>query len=900
METLRLKAKGLSRYSDPLSARPQGSLNEADNIVIDQEGLFSPRRGFEKLPDVNGTLTGLSVQNIIPFSGLLYVYCSNGKIYRHDESAGTYTEVSGFTGAGGRIKYAEASGNLYITSSKGVYKLESNTSNFIEAGVPEALHFTTSTYGVGVAVEADNYVGYKCVWGRIDANNNLTLGPPSSPVQYKAPATKSDVTLTIPVPSEIQGSSSLNWFCQVFRTKGSTSALVGDEYKLVYEHTYTSGTSITVVDQTPDDLQDGGKPLYTNETSEGAQSYNDQPPSCNDMEMFNNYMFYANLSYKHSINFQLLATGGTAVYGLDNTDTITIVRGNVTEVYTAKTTPTPATKEFQLTVTSDPASDIRFTAEAFVKVVNEQSALVYAFYDSSETSLPGLIRLEERDYTYTAFTVVSNSGQSFSPSLASARPSSSESQPNVIAFSKNQESEAVPRGYQYFPVGSKAYPIQRIMALRDSLFIFKGDGIWRLTGTSGANFAIDAFDSSTRVIAPDTLCVLNNLVFGLFDQGVCKISESGVQILSLEIEGDIRGWIGEIYDALAEYSFGLQYETERKYMLWVPVTTLDTYPTKGYVYNTVTDTWTVFDRSSRASVVNPANDRLYIAPGSNAHLSKERKDANYSDYSDEQRDVTVTAIEEVETDSFRKFTITESLIGVEVGDLYYESSLRFSKITDVNTTLGQIIVTDDLDFSLTPTDDFLVVTRTVKVLELTSVVDIKIGATVTQGALTSTVVKVDRLNKTIELAAELAIANGSIITVSLIPEIRADYRSIIEWNPVHLDAPGHLKQWFEALVIMTKDFNLADLLVKTEQASGWETVALTGVASDAWGLFPWGEAPWGGGGGVAVSHRTFIPRTKQRAGTIHFRLEIPTMFAGWEASGFEVTYRDAGYRMLRR
>jgi hypothetical protein len=241
----------------------------------------------------------------------------------------------------------------------------------------------------------------------------------------------------------------------------------------------------------------------------------------------------------------------------------------------------------------------------------------------------------------------------------------------------------------------------------------------------------------------------------------------------------------------------------------------------------------VFDRPAWAAIVNPANDRLYLAGGNRLYLSKERKGAVYSDFSDEQTQVKVTGV------NVKELTL-ESLTGISVGDLYYESASKWSYISDLSLSNNTITVATDLDW---------------------------------------------------KTYAQLSNAYT---------EVRAQYNSVIEWNPIHLNSPGHLKQWYEVLLILANDFNSATLQVKTEQDPGWESISLTGNASSDWGLFPWGEAPWGGAQDVDVGHRTYVPKMKQRSGTLHLKLDVYTMFTDWILSGVEVTYRDAGQRLLRR
>jgi hypothetical protein len=824
-ETVRLKAAGLSRYSDALSKRPEGSLNVADNIVIDQDNIYSPRRGFQRLA---GDLTE-QAKNIIPYSGKLLLYAKDADpetkkvIYLFDptDTGNEVSKIDGFSSTQAYIRSAESNGNIYFTGSDGIYKLDGLSEDIKESGIPEALPPKVELDSSGTILDGGESFRYRVVFGYKDANNNLVLGAPSNAVLVSNPnpaGTKRNVKVTIYFPEEITTSN----FYQIYRTAAAASSDTGDLCQLIYEGFYSSGTSTTVTDQQPDELR--GKELYTNDTVEGIQNANYQPPKASDITLFNNHLFYSDITFRQRFDLQLLAGSGFT----NTTSTITIAG----QTYIAAAAEDLANKKFLVNPASgSPAVDIGLVAESICRCVNaNSSSTVYAYYDSGPNDLPGMIRLEERDFGGVSFEVSSsaNCGDRFSPNLNTApvgsRTSVAEDKPNLLMFSKYQEPEAVPVKNQ-FEIGSRAYPIIRIMALRDSLFVFKGDGIWRVTGTSEANFSVDAFDSSTKVISGGSMVVLNNLVFGLFDQGICQVSESGVSILSREIEGDIRGYIGSHYANLANLSFGVAYETDRKYILWLPVLSIDTYPTKAYVFNTITQAWTIYDRTAIAGVVNPADDRLYMAGGENLFISKERKDATYTDFSDEQIEVTVSTVTGADL-------IIGDVVGIKVGDMYVESDSKFSIITAING--GTITLEYDLDWQT---------------------------------------------------------GDG---------EVRKQYDSTIEWNPIHLNSPGHMKQWYESLILCTQDFRSADLAFKTELDSGWESIAITGNAIGDWGMFNWGELPWGGGGDTTIAHRTYIPRTKQRSATIHARLIIDTLYTDWEVSGIELTYRDSGQRLLRR
>jgi hypothetical protein len=271
------------------------------------------------------------------------------------------------------------------------------------------------------------------------------------------------------------------------------------------------------------------------------------------------------------------------------------------------------------------------------------------------------------------------------------KASSAESYSHYLAYSKESEYEAVPRA-NYLEVGSRAYAIKRIVALRDSLFIFKEDGIYRLTGSSASNFSVETFDNSTRLVASNSVVVLNNLIFGLFDQGVCTISESGVSIVSREIEGDLKLLQGDNLTNYKNLTFGVPYETDRKYLMWLSELSADLYPTVGYVYNVMTSSWTTYDKAAKAGVVNPVNDKLYLAAGGQVYLSRERKAYSRADYADEQ--LTVTAL------SASGYTVTLSDVsGIDTDDIYYESANKFSRILSIDTALNKLTLESDLDWS---------------------------------------------------------------------------------------------------------------------------------------------------------------------------------------------------------
>lgn len=911
-EKLLLKAYGLSTYADAASRRPEGSLAEATNVVIDKEGIFSPRRGFEQYAScaIAGPVTFDQPLNLFFYQDTLIAYANKSgtkNFYRYDSGNEVFVKYTGDFSKS-RIRTAESNSNFYIASNTGVFKLDVITGSLLEAGMPQALGGSGTTTGSSGFMDNDSVVAYRVLWGYRDVNDNLIYGPPSDRIIVPNSAGGArDISLTFYVPDEITTSH----FYQVYRTTVTATATSdpGDEMRLVYEDNYVSGTSITITDQTIDDLR--GVDLYTNESQETTAQANYQPPQCDDIALFNGYMFFANVQYRQSYTTTLLATG-TSARQLNVDDTFVIVRDGTTLTYTGKAAENASAQQFKVYTGGSPATDIRQTCESLVKCINvdTNNTVVYAYYESGYGDLPGTILIEERDFSQTTFTVQSaGAGDAFNPIITTAQSSTAEDVPHGLAFSKYQQPEAAPIT-NLFRIGNRADEIKRIVALRDSLFIFKADGIYRLTGNSATSFNVELFDSSTRPLAPHSICVLNNMVYGLFDQGVCQVSESGVSIISRDIEGTIKEWMGASFSNLEAYTFAVPYETDRKYLLWVPESSGDTYPSICYVYNTLTDSWTTYDIAATAAVVNQDDDKLYLAKGSTTYVSVERKDYALTDYADEQLSVTCTAI----TDSVLTLS---SVANIEVDDIYFESDSKFSKITAVDTTNSQITVAVDLDFSssdpieftvdkdtdlFTAASSYTTGTRVQVTSTDTLPPDLSVSTDYYVILVSSTTFRLATTEANALSNTYIDITNVGSGTHSFFggyAEVRKQFTSVLEWNPITFNSPSHLKQFIEAAIITTKSFEDATVSFQTDIEPAWENIDLEGQSVGLWGLFDWGEVPWGGEVERIVSTRTYIPKRKARGNTLSVKFSTSTVFADWEVSGIEIAYRDCNHRSGR-
>ena len=556
------------------------------------------------------------------------------------------------------------------------------------------------------------------------------------------------------------------------------------------------------------------------------------------------------------------------------------------------------------------SQNIRDTALSLVRVINRNSAsTVYAYYLSGTDDLPGKILLESRTLGASAFHVGASRAGSWSPSPPSAKTVSSvdtgtevitstshgfsnadavvfsakvspsalpsglvegttyyvrdvtthtfavaatsggavinlgsgftatvlvnkiteastnDELKNGLAFSKTHIPEAFPLT-NTFTAGSAQKAILRILPLRDSLFILKEDGIYRLSGEDSGSFRVDLFDSTARLLAPESCAVLNNAIYALTDQGVVSITESGVQVLSRPIEATLLSLQGVNPSVLSTESFGVAYESERKYILFVPRLSGDSHPTQAFVYNTFTNAWTRWVLAKKCGAVNPKTeaDRLYLGDASSSYINQERKSYSYKDYVDFSRSVTISAV--------AGNVVTLSNVDViSKGDVIYQSATVYSIVDSVDVATDTVTTT---------------------------------------------------------FAASFALGTADLLTS--IP-------SRVSWTPFSAGNPGTLKQFREVTGLFKTDFTgTGKFLFSSEASPARETEELEGTAVGNWGLFVWGEVPWGGSS-VRRPFRVWVPRNKQRCAQLIIEFRHSTGYAAYQLNGLSIIFNAGSERV---
>ena len=497
-----------------------------------------------------------------------------------------------------------------------------------------------------------------------------------------------------------------------------------------------SAKSFTITDLTPFSLM--RETLYTSPSQQGIANSNNPPPFCVDMDVFKNSAFYANVKQKQTLSVALISVDSPSLGFVsktgDITDTSTVITNigdtsslrvgmravgtgipanttiltidsgaqvtlsaaatatNAAEPiefqdrftigsidYWAGSTQNVSTNTFEVEVSLTPAQNINQTALNLIEIINKSSSntTVYAYYISALDDLPGQILFEERSIGGSAFTATSTSGGSFSPELPVSGNdviSDNDERQNVVMVSKPGEVEAVPI-YRFFPIGSANFPIQRVVSLRDGIFFFKQDGIYRISGETFESFTVTLLDNTVVLQVPESAVAFNNQVFCFTTQGICAVTDSGVRIMSVPIENVLLELSSEQYTHFNSASFGVAYESSRQYMFFTVTEEDDEFATQAFVYNSLTDSWTRWIMNRTCGVVNPAVNKLFMAQADTGQVLVERKNFTNEDYADEQYTVVVDSV-----DSDTEITLVDATV-VQPGmtlrkdgnDLYIES-----------------------------------------------------------------------------------------------------------------------------------------------------------------------------------------------------------------------------------
>lgn len=707
-QELQLRWRGLYLHPNPFSEVPEGAMGVADNIVIDRESIPDSRRGLKRYG--NALTTPPDV--ITEFNGTLITHDTDGKIFYDSDDAGTWVQLSGTYAApsatsGSRNRFVGANQNLYFNSSQGIHKMVAANANPVDAGAPRGLGGEGVVTGATGFLPNNTNVAYRVVWGYKDINNNLILGFPSDRiiVANTSGGTR-DVALTFQIPQGI----TTDFFYQIYRSTESATLAdePNDELRQVQEATVTSGEitagEVTFTDSTPNELRQ--QYIYTAPSQQGIANGNGIPPFCQDMDVFKQQVFYANTRLQHRLQINLISSGAPS--GIQIGDTITITNNALTPqsfTLTGAAAENVGANQFKVYSTGNVAVDIDSTARSIVRIINKSASATFvnAYYISGFADIPGQILIEKTDFSVDYLSITCSRGAAFTPEIPASGTtfqSDNEEAPNRVYVSKVQQPEAVPI-LNYLDVGAANSPIVRIQSLRDGVIVLKPEGVFRIFGTTAADFSVTLIDNTVNIIAPNSVAVLNNQVWFLSNQGVVAASESSIEVFSRPIEKRLLELTSPItYPTVAANAFGLAYSSDRKYLLWLQDDPSSN-PQQAYIWNTFTRTWTRWIKSFTCGTISQSDDRMYyggpIDETGDAYVWQERKSASTADYADEEYTFNVVSM------TGRQVTISGlDTSFLRVGDSVVQASSGLSARIDTIDSATEFTIDDDIIFTANP------------------------------------------------------------------------------------------------------------------------------------------------------------------------------------------------------
>lgn len=352
--------------------------------------------------------------------------------------------------------------------------------------------------------------------------------------------------------------------------------------------------TMTVTDSQPDGT--GGAALYTNPTQETILNQNVPPPSAADCAEFGQCLWFADVAFPLTAAITMLSVPASG---------LAITIGGIP--LTAGASEDVASATFQRYTAGTASENIRDTAASLVRVLNRYLP-----------NYSGLIATAQTDPVHPGKFSVSTVAPNASHGVVAAQTACFAYQigtyvaiganrvPNGLVYSKPSQPDHISQALASAPitVGSASEPIKRIVPTRSALFVLKNDGVWKVTGNAG-EFTVTPLDPTTSILAPESALALDNNVYCLTDQGVARISEIGVEIISRPVEQIVRYNFDSTAMAAAS-------EADHKYRLWNPA---------GFcvVFDPWTKTWTTrtepFLNSSVTAVLNERTTGRLLVSG---------------------------------------------------------------------------------------------------------------------------------------------------------------------------------------------------------------------------------------------------------------------------------------------
>lgn len=564
-----MKSRSLSMTSGWVTepgtwSRDEESLSTATNLDLSSPGILAKRRGLS-----NNTLNS--------FSGCIYSLHSSPVLER-DIGAGALllavgnptggstgfrvgTRASTFAAAGSFASDPTARPKLttgpdgkdivttWLTGGVGgpLVPTYTGTPSMAYLGIPSGMgldRLNTATSGVAGFLPA----GYACRYavtfslGDPTVNGTQQGAPGMTTVFINTTINAVDVATRVLLPVQFRTSSDAlpadTYWVQVFRSASQASSLgePPSELALVYQQIISAADIalgyVSFTDIVPDIAR--GANLYTNLLTgedgiagRGFLNSNEGPPQAKDVATWADCVWFASTEDLPTQEAQLIAVGGAGLVAGDTFDV-----GGTPYIAVAGV---PVGNQFQISGGGTASVNQRETALNLVDAINRDTVTkqVWAFYVAGVVGQPGRIVIRGRTQTSTLSAATSNAA-AFRVGTESANNPAL----NGLAFSKPLQPHAFP-AVNFFQLGRGDAEILRIMPYRDSLFVFKEDGLWRVTGTDFRSFSAQEFDLTFRLQSREALVALDDALYCWGAEGIARITDGGVEYIDAPIRNQV-------------------------------------------------------------------------------------------------------------------------------------------------------------------------------------------------------------------------------------------------------------------------------------------------------------------------------------------------------------------------
>lgn len=226
--------------------------------------------------------------------------------------------------------------------------------------------------------------------------------------------------------------------------------------------------------------------------------------------------------------------------------------------------------------------------------------------------------------------------------------------PARLMYSAFQQPENAP-ALNYFDVGSTDKQIIKIYKLNKSLFIFKQDGLYRLSGDY-PNFYIQQFDPNIVLAGADCIATMGGSIFCLTTKGIYQISQNESNRISYQIQSDINRILYNQQDRIKTIGFAVGNDDDHSVTFWLPNYVINKSGHSeskkcdiGFVYDG--QGWTIRNDQAAGACcgvnTNDPNDKysLYtIKDYGTGWLTKQRKTMTGMDFCDQMLPVPVANV----------------------------------------------------------------------------------------------------------------------------------------------------------------------------------------------------------------------------------------------------------------